>query len=166
MPQTLGAFLAMLVVMMFAMNFQQSSLQTQRRVLGSEVDVMANALASEAMQYVAAKPFDASVSTGVVNTTNPDLSSLTLDAAFGGGLAYADAADVDDFDGVIHTVSYESSFGSDLDFDISFLVSYVDDYGNASVAPTWTKEVTVQVDGPSIMITPVRLTRQFAPLWY
>ncbi|NNE35040.1 MAG: hypothetical protein HKN13_07390 [Rhodothermales bacterium] len=166
MPQTLGAFLSMLVVMMFAMNFQQSALRTQRQVLSSEVDVMANAVASEAMQYLAAKPFDAAISNGTVTPSNTDLSALTIKSSFGGGIAYADAADIDDFHALTDTVVFETGVGTDITFEISFDVKYVNDMGVESTTPTWTKEVIVQVAGPAVMISPVRLTRHFSPLWY
>lgn len=166
MPQTLGAFLAMLVVMMFAINFQHSSLTTQRRVLSSEVDVIANAVASEAMQYIAAKPFDDAIGSGALTPANANRSLLTPGTSFGGDKAYADAADLDDFHGLVHTVTFEMTSDSELTFNVTFDVKYVDDLGQPSTSPTWTKEATVIVDGPGIMLSPVKLTRQFSPLWY
>ena len=167
MPQTLGAFLAMMVVMLFTINFQRASIQTQRKMLSSEVDVMANAVASEAMQYVAAKSFDALIASGTMNPSNANVSMLTELSAFGGGIAYADALDIDDFDGVSHTVTYETGWGSDLTFVLDFDVHYVDEAsGLESPTPTWTKEVTIEVSGQDIMISPIRLKRQFSPLWY
>ena len=166
MSQTIGAFMAILTVMTFTANYQRSEMLTQQRLVGGELEVMANAVASDAMNYIATKSFDSAVAAGVVNRLDPNTSYLTTSSGFGGAL-YADAADIDDFDGITdHDVFYEMDNGLGFNFTVKVEVDYVDDNGVTSTAPTLTKEVNVTVGGADGLFNPIKITRQFSPQWY
>lgn len=166
MFQTLGAFFATLGLILFAINFQHSNLHTQRPVVQSEVDVLANEVAGEAMRLVAGKPFDAATIAGLVGPTNPDLSRLTDASAFGGTTSALSANDVDDFDGLSRNVRYRTGIGTDMIFTVKYSVVYVDMDGRRSATPTWIKEVTVRVTGPEGLMSPVETKQQLSPEWY
>jgi hypothetical protein len=166
MPQTIGAFMAILTVMTFTLNYQRSEMLTQQRLIGGELEVMANAVASETMNYVATKSFDAAVAADVVTRLDPNTSSLTPSSGFGGAI-YADASDIDDFDGITdHDVFFEMEDGAGFNFVVKVAVNYVDDAGAHSMSPTLTKEVNVTVGGADGLFTPITITRQFSPQWY
>lgn len=166
MPQTIAAFLAVLTMMTFSVNYQRSEIRTQQRIVKNELEVIANAVASEAMHHVATKSFDAAVASGVVTRDNPDAKLLTATNLFG-KKSFADAADIDDFDGVEgHRVFYEVEDGLGFDLDVEFDVKYVDDNGAVSLTPTLTKQVAVRVSSADNLFAPVEMTRQFAPRWY
>lgn len=166
MSQTIGAFMALLTVMTFTVNYQRSEILTQQRVVAGELEVMGNAIASEVMNYVATKSFDASVAVGTVSRLDPNTANLTLSSDFGGKL-YAEANDIDDFSGIRgQAFFYEMSDGNGFDFEVDIDVRYVDDTGKESLIPTLTKEVTVSVGAAGGLLAPIKITRQFSPQWY
>lgn len=165
MSQTIGAFMAILTVMTFTANYQRSEMLTQQRIVKGELEVMANAVASEAMAYIATKPFDSNVENGTVTRLDPNTAALTPSAGFGGQL-YANAGDIDDFDALAdHDVFYEMADGNGFNFDVDVDVKYVDESGSPSAAPTFTKQVTVTVGGANGLFAPIKITRQFSPQW-
>lgn len=172
MPQTIGAFLALSTVMMFALNYQQSAIRGTLSAVNSEMEVMANAVAAEAMQYIASKPFDAKTADKTVTENNANTAQLTPVASFGFDGLYADANDLDDFHAMKpDTVWFATSDTQGFNFTVNASVRYVDDLGMTSMTQTWIKEVTVTVNGPEsgtrkLLFHPVALTRQFSPLWY
>ncbi len=172
MPQTIGAFLALSTVMMFALNYQQSAIRSTLSAVNSEMEVMANAVAAEAMQYIASKPFDARTADKTVTENNAIVNLLTPTASFGFGGKFADAADLDDFHSMTpDSVWFATSDSLGFNFTVNASVRYIDDFGATSTVPTWIKEVTVTVDGPDnggrkLLYHPVSVTRQFSPQWY
>ncbi len=165
MSQTIGAFMAVLTVMTFTANYQRSEMLTQQRLVKGELEVMANAVASEAMAYIATKPFDSAVANGTVTRLDPNTSALTHATGFGGSL-YANAGDIDDFHSLAgHEVFYEMANGNGFNFSVDVDVKYVDESGTPSAAPTLTKQVTVTVGGANGLFTPINITRQFSPQW-
>lgn len=167
MPQTIAAFLAVLTMMTFSVNYQRSEIRSQQRIVRNEFEVIGNAVASEAMNHVATMSFDAAVASGKVTRDNPDTKYLTPVSSFGSAKAFADAADIDDFAGVEgHSVFYEISDGQGFDLNVDFDVSYVDEFGAKSMTPTLTKEVKVRVSSADSLFAPIVMTRQFAPMWY
>ena len=172
MPQTIGAFLALSTVMMFSLNYQQSAIRSSMSAVNSEMEVMANAVAAEAMQYIASKPYDARTADNTVTATNPVVALLTSPVSFGFDGKFADAQDVDDFHNMQpDTVWFSTNETDGFDFTVRATVRYIDDMGNESLTPTWIKEVTLTVNGPDysgrkLLFNPVSITRQFSPQWY
>lgn len=172
MPQTIGAFLALSTVMMFSLNYQQSAIRGTLSAVNSEMEVMANAVAAEAMQYIASKPFDAKTADKTVTENNAVTALLTPVASFGYEGLYADASDLDDFHEMLpDTVWFGTGDSLGFNFTVDASVRYVDQFGNTSMTQTWIKEVTVTVNGPEngtrkLLFHPVKITRQFSPLWY
>jgi hypothetical protein len=147
-------------------NYQRSEIRTQQRIVSNELEVIANAVASEAMHHVATKSFDAAVASGAVTRDNPNAKLLTPASSFG-NKAYADAVDIDDFNGVKgHRVFYEVEDSLGFDLDVEFVVTYVDDGGAKSLTPTLTKQVAVRVSSADNLFNPIEMTRQFSPRWY
>jgi hypothetical protein len=83
MQQTLGAFLAIRAVMTFSLNYHRATLQSQQTAINSEMEVMANAVASDVMNYVASKSFDARTADNSVDCYNRNTDLLTSQSAFG-----------------------------------------------------------------------------------
>ncbi len=172
MPQTLGAFLAIMAVMMFSLNYHQSTLHSQRSLISSEMEVMASAIASDVMNYVASKPFDARTADNTVTRYNKNVNQLTLESGFGSCAVFEDCNDIDDF----HSIPtfkrvFQIESGVEVAFDVKVSVAYVDDYGARSASPTWVKEVTVAVKAAdsgseqAYLTHPIQLKRQFSPQW-
>ena len=166
MSQTLGVFMAIVTVMTFSLNYQRTAIQSQRAQVGSELEVMANAVGSEILNYIATKPYDASIAAETVTRENADPSLLTTVGDFG-GQAYANCQDVDDFHAMVgHRVFFETENGLGFEFDVNVNVQYVTDDGQVSATPTWTKEVTVRISNAQGLFNPIQLTRHFSPQWY
>ncbi|MDX1740553.1 MAG: hypothetical protein R3178_04630 [Rhodothermales bacterium] len=172
MPQTLGAFLAIMAVMTFSLNYHQTTIRSQQTAINSEMEVMANAVASDVMNYIASKPFDARTADNTVTRFNRNTDLLTLPTDFGSCAVFENCNDIDDFDSMsAFTRSFEIDATRKIDFDIEISVAYVDDSGRASSSPTWIKEVTVQVsndqsaNGVPLLIQKLRIKRQFSPQW-
>ncbi|NND71643.1 MAG: hypothetical protein HKN43_08690 [Rhodothermales bacterium] len=172
MPQTIGAFLALSTVMMFSLNYQQTAIQSNMSAVNSEMEVMANAVAAETMQYISSKPFDSNTSNDTVTEKNAVSALLTNPIAFGRDGGFADAMDIDDFHGMEpDSVWFPVTDSDGFNFTVKATVRYIDDYGTESQVPTWLKEVTLTVDGPEnnghkLLFHPVSVTRQFSPQWY
>ena len=172
MPQTLGAFLALSTVMIFSLNYQQSSIRSSMSAVNSEMEVMANAVAAEAMQYVASKAFDAKTADATITANNPVSALLTIPANFGNDLMFANATDIDDFHNMRpDTVWFSVNDVDGFDFTVEAEVRYINSLGQESLVPTWIKEVTVTVSGPEygnrkLLYHPVSVTRQLSPQWY
>ncbi len=172
MPQTLGAFLAIVAVMTFALNYHRSTLHAQHSVINSEYEVMGSAVAADVMNYIASKPFDARTADNTVSRTNKNTLLLTGPAEFGGCADFDLCNDIDDFDGLASQVrSFEVEPGVSIDFLVDVKVKYVDDAGNTATSPTWAKEVAVRIaSADSVgsiprLIRPIQLRRQFSPQW-
>ena len=55
MQQTLMAFLAVMLVMLFSLNYQQARLQSNKEVVSSELEIGASAVASEVLHFIGTK---------------------------------------------------------------------------------------------------------------
>ncbi len=171
MPQTIGAFFAIILVMVFAINFSQSKLESQRKQVSAELETMASAIATDVMQSIASKNFDSEIQAGVVTRNLKNVDQLTPAGKFG-GQTFDTAADIDDYHNMpADTVLYTTQSGDQLPFSFTVSVNYVDAYGSVSPSPTWIKEVAVHVKGPpdpdqELLANPVVLRRQFSPSWY
>ncbi len=172
MPQTLGAFLAIMAVMTFSLNYYQASIRSQQAAINSEMEVMANAIGSEVMNFIASKPFDARTADNTVTRNNRNTGLLTASSNFGSCVVFENCNDIDDF----HTIpglkrSFEIEPGKEIEFDVAVDVQYVDDAGAPSASPTWVKQVTVFVSNPEtvngvpLLTHSLRLKRQFSPQW-
>ena len=173
MPQTLTAFMALMSVLLFALSHQRATIQARSQMVDTELEIMANAIGSEVMHYIATKPFDAQTANGTVDRDNPDLSALTSPYAFGEDRFYDDCEDIDDFNEMLPlTMPFMVTDDLGFDFTVQISVRYIDDLGNESSSPTWVKEVSLSVEGPTneagipFLKQPVVLKRQFSPQWF
>ncbi len=172
MPQTLGAFLAIMAVMTFALNYNRSTIHAQRNMINSEMEVMASAVAADVMNYIASKPFDARTADNTVNRYNKVPALLTPASEFGSCAAFGSCNDIDDFHGLpAFQRTFEVEPGTEIKFDVAVKVEYIDESGFRSTSQTWAKEVTVAVSdaestsGLPYLFSPVKLKRQFSPQW-
>ncbi|MDX1548706.1 MAG: hypothetical protein R3247_17040 [Rhodothermales bacterium] len=173
------AFLAMMMMMFFALNQNRATVQGQQHAASTEMEVMAHGIASETMQFIATHPFDANISgSRPQNTTTDD---LTPPGEFGSGRycerGNDECEDIDDFNQMqpdtLHFTMGVDANGDPMTFPfmVTARVAYVDADGNESAEPTWTKEVTILVDqvaeegGKKYLLRPVVKTRRFSPQW-
>lgn len=158
--------------MTFALNYNRSTIHAQRSMINSEMEVMASAVASDVMNYVASKPFDARTADNTVHRYNKAPALLTPASDFGSCGNFGTCNDIDDFHALpAFTRTFEVEPGVTISFDVEVDVKYIDDAGNQATSQTWVKEVTVTVsDAESTsdmpyLFSPVRLKRQFSPQW-
>ena len=174
MPQTILAFGALILVMLFALNQQRSSIEHSRDMVSTELEVMANARAKEIMQLIGSKPFDARIADGTIGpqADDDDKLLLTAPAEFGNNNSFDDCEDIDDFNRMrSDTLYFEMQDDVGFDFLVNAHVNYVNADGSVSPTQTWIKEVTLTVDavpgpgGVKYLKQPIVLQRQFSPQW-
>jgi hypothetical protein len=171
------AFLALMLLMFFALNQNQAIVQSQREAAAVELEVLANGVAAETMQYIATKPFDARVADGTVNLQNQDVNALTHPNDFPTGATLDDCENLEDFnhmqpDTVFFQIDTDDA-GEPVGFEfaVQAAVDYIDAYGQVSASPTWTKELTLYVEQvvPSgkeaFLLRPIIKKRRFSPEW-
>ncbi len=160
MPQTLLAFLAMVLVTTFSLVYQRTVLDTQKQAIQDEMETMASGVALEIFEYVATRAFDAQTVNGTVTPDNPNPALLTDPGDFGGS-DYSSAVDIDDFDGLSITRAFEVDSLS-IDFQVDIEVHYVnpDNPIENSDTPTLAKEVVLTLTNTH-MIRPLTISRVF-----
>ncbi len=170
MPQTLLAFLAMMIVTLLSMNQQQSLLRAYEAMLDDEMEVMAGSIALQAMEVIQARAFDSATIAGPV--TDPSALTAPPFATDNGcslrGLNTL-CDDVDDFHMMTpDTLSFSLRGGLTYRFSVTAEVRYIDTTGSLdtpSLTPTYDKEVVVVVrdvplpNGRHVLRNPVRLPR-------
>ena len=167
MPQTVLAFLAMMIVTMLSLNQQQSMLLAYELMLNDEMEFMASAIAQQALEYVSQREFDAAVAgSGTVNNPSElqDLPFVTGNNCKLIGLPIL-CTDLDDFHQMapdtLRFVGRDNSTG--FDFAVTAEVFYVDVSLNpdSSVTyETYSKVIAVEAeDVTGIMLKPIRLSR-------
>ena len=187
MGQTLTAFLAMMMVMVYSLNQLRSDLEAKRQMMSAELEVMAHGVATDLLQRIGTKAFDANVGSGS-ELEDASTNDLTGRGSFGFASEHTQgyeegvsstqakalidvASDIDDFDGM-PTIRHEffSSDDKSYPFDVDIDVRYVDAAGNASNDPTWFKEVTLTItddgngSGTRVLRRPVVIKRIYSPL--
>lgn len=169
MPQTVLAFLAMMIVTMLSLNQQQSMLLAYELMLNDEMEVMASAIAQQALQYVSQRDFDAAVAGGgTVNSATElqDVPFITGNNCTLVGLQFT-CVDIDDFNQMDpDTLTFTGRDNTDFLFAVTAEVFYVDPSLNPDSAvtyETYTKMIAVEAeDVTGIMLQPIRLTRVIA----
>jgi len=151
MSETLLALVALMITTFFVVSQQRGLVETERELASIELEVLADAVGSEMMEQIAAKPFDAA--TIGINPQDATLADLTHSTSFGDGLDCPSVCDdIDDFNNMQpHTVFFEVGRDASGDpfgftFAITAEVSYVDTDGQRTPMRTWIKEVTLFVD--------------------
>lgn len=143
MPQTLLSLLALVLASLFAYNTQQRSAASARELQRSEIEVIAAGVAESIFNQLADAPFDG-------NAEATRAADLTAPGSFG-GRTWANAADLDDYDGTTTTVS-RAVGASTIDVTVAIEVDYVVKQGTAYVATPSTrqffKRVTLTLIGP------------------
>ena len=177
MTETMLSILALMIVMLFALTQSRGRVQSQRELAAVELEVMANAVASETMQYMAKQPFDEHTKDGTITLQNQNLALLTPTSAFPSGWSMDACQDLDDFNDMVpDTVLFqmdldEAGNPTGFPFLVTAQVSYVDEAGNHTTASTWTKEITLFVDqlvepgGVRYLLQPVVKKRRVSPSW-
>lgn len=173
MQQTLLAFLAMMMLTWLMYGQTRSTIGAQQNVVNAQFELMATAVATERMDYIASHPFDAKTADGTVGRSNQSLSALTPTVSFGtsasGCIVASTCKDLDDFHQHADTVTFED--GTEVQFAVTSTVAYVTSSGTTSSNPTWTKEVVVKVQALPLyseqpfLYMPVEMSRRFSPSW-
>lgn len=180
MNETMMAFLAMMLLMFFALNQNESIVELQREAANVEYEIMATGIAAQTMQYIASKPFDARINDGTVTLENLDVNLLTPPNAFPTEANPYDETEtaIEFFNEMQPQISYfsldpasQDTTLSGIPFSVQAAVTYVDANGQVSSVPTWTKEVTLYIEQVTMpgkepyLRTPVIKTRRFSPRW-
>lgn len=170
MPQTLLALLAIMIVTTFSAHQQMNAVKAQRQLIGTEMEIMANAIGTEKINYLLTKGFDEAM-----NGQHPETmttSDLTRPENFDRKDTCWQDVDECDFVGMFDSTSHTAAFemysyveGVEISFDFTVEtdVYYVTDDGAESADPTWTKQVLVLVE-QEYLAQPVIFTRNMAPL--
>ncbi len=169
MPQTVLAFLAMMIVTVLSLNQQQSMLLAYELMLNDEMEFMASAVALQAMEYITQREFDAAVAgTGTV-ATPAELQDLPFVAGNACDLEgpLLTCIDLDDFHDMLpDTLAFIGRNSATFAFSVSAEVYYVDETLNPDSTvtyETYSKIVAVEAEDVSgIMLKPIRLTRLVA----
>ncbi len=174
MPQTLLAFLGMMVVGMYSLNTQRYEMLVQNRDIRREMEEMAGSVALEAMEIIRTREFDQAVIDGSTTGALTDLLLFSFNlgenqfttgnqcSVFGTGGDTCD--DIDDFHSM-ETAIRPFVLGTDtVFFAVDVDVRYVTDELVPSAFVTTNKEVTVKVqdywvDGSAYIAKPIELTR-------
>lgn len=169
MSESLYAFLALGLVLIFTLNQSRDTVELQRELAAIEVEVLANAVASEKMQLIASKDFDANA-----NPQTPE--DLTPTSEFGSGnFCEGEATNCKDLDDFNDMQSIREQYDLELSdeetvqfyFNVTAKVEYVDESGQPSIQQTWTKAVTLYVEQHveegehKYLRNPIRIRRQF-----
>lgn len=180
MSETMMAFLALMLMMFFTMNQNTSIVELQREAANVEYEIMANSVATQTMQFIAAKPFDARINDNTVTLENLDVNALTSPDNFPTNANPFDETETaleffnemqPQIDFFPADPSIEDSLQGGPAFSIQAIVEYIDANGNVSSTPTWTKEVTLYIeqdttDGRTTYLrSPVIKKRRFSPRW-
>ncbi len=167
MPQTVLAFLAMMIVTMLSLNQQQSMLLAYELMLNDEMEFMASAVALRSIEYISQRDFDNAVAGGATVANPSELQDLPFVqnnfCRLQGALFSNPCIDIDDFHGMtVDTVAFSARADS-FAFAIRAEVQYVDDAINpdSSVTyETYAKLISVEAqDVMGIMLQPIRITR-------
>ncbi|QXD14504.1 hypothetical protein GQ464_013840 [Rhodocaloribacter litoris] len=179
MPQTLLAFVAMMLMTTYSVSVQRQHVFMQQRDIAREIEEMAGSVALEAMEIIRTRAFDQAVLDSTVTRTLSDVDLFSFNTAqehfttgracsvFGLGGDVCD--DIDDFHRM-QTATVPFPMGTDtLYFTLDVEVMYVDENFERHDAPTFHKAVTVSVqdtwpgiDRTPFLNEPVRLSRVFA----
>ena len=160
MPQTLLAFLAMILVTAFSLVYQRSMIDSRKQMIQDEMETLASGVALELFEYIGSRDFDAQTANGTVTPENPDPALLTP-LPFSGVATFEEAQDIDDF----HGLSFTRTFRVDdvtFDFDVTVEVYYVDpqEPEEAMSTPTLAKKVVLTLTNKH-MIRPLTISRVF-----
>ena len=178
MSNTMMSFLAMMLMMFFALNQNRAIVESQRQAAAVELEVLASGVAAQSMQYIASRDFDDNMAQ--IDPQNPDLNLLTHPDDFPTGVAWNDMKNLEDFHLMQPDTAYVTIGSEEIEegqepviytFTVQAAVNYVDAQGNESNTPTWTKEVTLYIErvvpegSTAVTGTPVIKKRRFSPDW-
>ena len=179
MPQTLLAFVAIMLVTTYTLSVQQQYVFNQQKDVSREIEEMAGSVALEVMEVISARPFDQAVLDGTVTGTLDDLPLFSFVNAtdhfttghacsvFGTGADLCD--DLDDFH-KMQTALIPFAMGVDtVYFNVDVEVYYVDDNLERVDDRSFNKAVTVTVkdtwpgsDLEPYLAQPIELSRIFS----
>lgn len=173
MHQTLYALLALSILSLFSFNQRRALLQSYASMIDDEMEVMASGVALQVMEYIGSKDFDDATK----NSNRIDSAALlSSEGSFGVSTrcdvvapieetgSYQVCDDLDDF----HKMKLERvPFFMEQDtvfFDVTSLISYVDNSGKDTASRSFNKKVEVIVQSPdstTFLREPVHLIRTF-----
>jgi hypothetical protein len=165
MPQTIGAFLAMLITSLLAINQQRAVLQSYEKMADDAMEVMSSGVALQCMDFISRKSFDDAVVGGFVTDPSqledlPFGSNVACDMTGNGGAC----DDIDDFHQMSpDTLAFVARNGNMVEFTVTSEVFYVDQSLNPDsmvTYETYAKMIVVEVqDVEGVMRSPSRLSR-------
>lgn len=184
MPQTILTILALMITIGFSLSTQRQVIDTERKMVANEMEVMAAGIALESMEKIRTRAFDNAVvedphtvhSKGNFSYKTPTdhFSTGNTCKVFHGG-AGDGCEDLDDYHKMTPaTVSFkigEDKHGNDIavPFTVKVEVQYVDEsLARSTSGPTYQKEVQVFVQdqpqggAPSYLRRPIHLSRTYA----
>jgi hypothetical protein len=178
MSDTMMAFLAMMLMMFFSLSQNEAIVLSQKEAASIELEVMAHGALGEIMQKLAQQKFDQSMQDGgPLTRDNQDLSLLTPPEEFPTGKKIDNCTAIE----CAHLIEPDTAFfpvstdaaGNEIGFTFmtTAFVQYVDEEGNPSDDPTWTKEVTLYVDQfveegeTKFLARHVTKKQRFSPKW-
>ena len=140
MPQTLLAFLAVLLMMTFALNQQRALILSRAEKYQGETQMVATELAERLLSEISTKKFDENT-----NDSNPlgvSVCSLTDEDDFGG----TPRKDIDDYDGFDEEAFQYQVNDEVFEFDLEVTVTYAPPFPSTSTcSKSRAKTVTVRV---------------------
>jgi hypothetical protein len=159
MPQTILALFALMLSSTFALQQSRHVLQTEMNMVRQEAQTHARGVASDVFAQIASLPFDEATATATATAAGRVPVSALTPEPFEEGLAFADAADVDDVHEmrayvVTRTLTRPDGTTGRLTFSVTATVDYAElrTEGEDEVmrptpdnSRTYTKLVTLRV---------------------
>ena len=162
MHQTLLAFLAMMIAMLFSLNQQRGTLHDYQTMVHDDMELMAAGVAQQVMETVASYPFDRATAYPGYRDEDFKVSEMAT-MPFPTGGRFEDALALEDFNDIqTRKVDFQSG-ALTLSFDVDISVVYVDAAMQHSAVPTDIKAVLVTVSHPRFQNPLVQLSRSFSP---
>ena len=139
------------IVALLSMTVQRATHSIDSRKYVNEVVTRASGVATTTLEVIALRPFDEKTDTTKV-TSFPAVTSayqLTPEGSFGGCTSFNLCEDLDDYDGMVLTRTYEG-----VPYTLTITVIYVDPLNPDvySATQTFAKEVLVEVENPYIKV--------------
>ena len=139
----------MSLVALLSLTVMQAKRGTDNRILVNEIATQASGAGVDILEAISRFPFDSKTDTLKVFTfpTVTSASELTAEADFGGATSFADAEDIDDFDGVT-LIRLLDGFTYSVGVEVRYVMEAAPD--QYSGTQTFAKEVRLQVTNPYI----------------
>ena len=163
MPQTMLAFLAMMMFSLFAVQQQEKVYLAQQTMIRQAVTTMLNGASVERLEEIGSKDYDQAVADNETLSSSAELSSLDPD--FGPGNDHTAEDDLDDFHTAVDTL-YRAVGTDSLGFVVESEVVYASEFDPEQPAAPGTKTkyklVTVTARSLTLPDLEVQISRSFS----